>query len=535
MGSHEAGAQQGGSHSFHFCPRMADNPEIWKAVAMADHFEKIQKLADPIPGCPNFRRVPGYKVYLCGQPTADGFEKALEKVCGTIYPKDGKIIWFNLRQEPSVYVNGQPLCARPPNKIGEYAELGNVTRDKLKEDEVEFVRVCEGKMKDNDGKLKFVDVNKKENEVEVKSIVTLHDVIEGLKEKFPGLVHMRIPICNSASPLEKDFDTLCNTLVGSSINTPIILNDQVGLSRATTASVAACMFKEFQLSASYEGLVETVPGMDLGLLKMDRYKMDPNKDALFRGEFEVIKELVAELGADGEASKRSATRVIDKNGPAKTGGTGIKQLRENIAESKLSYEIMDDAAQVFLKSKIMDNIAKYFSLIVFTAYMRQAAELARNSLSDEEKSKNALSGGKTAIPGDQLKITKTFAQFMEEHSKFRQMVEEGKGRLQWERDIPAAALANLENLATTDFKANLGKIIHDIYQTAHTMFSDMPQGDHKKRAKYRFASKTLMRILPADLKGEVEGLIDKQSITLDLYDILGQCTWGQKKGQISQE
>merc|ERR1712156_466012 len=135
MGSHEAGAQQGGSHSFHFCLRMADNPEIWKAVAMADHFEKIQKLADPIPGCPNFRRVPGYKVYLCGQPTADGFEKALE----------------------------------------------------------------------------------------------------------------------------------------------------------------------------------TVPGMDLTLLKMDRYKMDPNKDALFRGEFEVIKELVTELGADGEACKRECDKVIDKN------------------------------------------------------------------------------------------------------------------------------------------------------------------------------------------------------------------------------
>ena len=202
-------------------------------AVMADHFEKIQKLPDPIPGCPNFRRVPGYKVYCCGQPTDEGFEKALEKVTAT-YPKDGKIIWFNLRQEPVVYVNGQPLCARPPNKIGEYAELGNVTRDKLKEDEAEFVRVCEGKMKDNADKLKYVDVNKKENEVEVKSIVTLHDVIEGLKEKFPGLVHMRIPICNSASPLEKDFDTLCDTLVGTSINTPIILNDQVHQSRCVS-------------------------------------------------------------------------------------------------------------------------------------------------------------------------------------------------------------------------------------------------------------------------------------------------------------
>merc|ERR1711982_308622 len=261
---------------------------------------------------------------------------------------------------------------------------------------------------------------------------------------------------------------------------------------------------------------------------MDRYKMDMSKDPLFRGEFEVIKELCAEL-PDGEASKRECDKVVDKNGPTKTGGTGIKQLRENIAESKLSYEIMDDAAQVFLKSKIMDNIAKYFSLIVFTSYMRQCADLAKNSGSEEDKAKYSLTSGKTATPGDQLKITKTFVQYMEEHKNLRTMVEEGKGKLQWERDIPAAALSNLENLAKTDFKANLGQIIHDIYQTAHTMFADMPQGDHKKRAKYRFASKTLMRTLPADMKGEVEGLIDKKSITLDLYDILGQCTWGQKK------
>merc|ERR1719361_2271045 len=303
---------------------------------------------------------------------------------------------------------------------------------------------------------------------------------------------------------------MVSTLVGTAINTPIIVNDQVGLSRATTGCVTACLYKEFQISASFEGLVETVPGMDLSLLKMDRYKMDPNKDALFRGEFEVIKELVATLGADGDAAKRECDKGIDKNGPQKTGGTGIKQLRENIAESKLSYEIMDDAAQVFLKAKIMDNIHKYFYLIVFTAYMRQAAELAKDAGSDDEKKKNGLTGGKISTPAGELKLPKTFVQFMEEHSQFRSMVVEGKGKLQWERDIPAAALSNLESLATTDFKANLGKIIHDIYQTAHTMFSDMPQGDHKKRAKYRFASKTLMRILPASLKSEVEGLMRRR-------------------------
>merc|ERR1712165_38018 len=500
---------------------MPDNPEIWKASAMADHFEKIQKLPDPIPGCPNFRRIPGYKVYCCGQPTIEGFKNCLDKVCGTIYPKDGKIIWINLRQEPNVYINGNPLCARPPNKIGEYAELGDVTRDLIKADEVEFQKVIEGRTKEGEGKLKYVDINKKELEVEVKELKTLSEVIEGVKADFPNIVHMRVPVCNSAAPLEADFDIIVQTLVGTAINTPIIINDQVGLSRATTGCVAACLFKDFQINASFEGLVETVPGVNLDLLKMDKYTMDPKKDPLFRGEFAVVMELVGKL-KDGVAAKNECDKVIDKNGTPKTGGTGIKQLRENIAESKLSYEIMDDSAQAFLKMKIMDNIHKYYYLIVFTAYMREAADAARNLVPDDKKAELTLTGGKCAIPANQLKLARKFAAFMEDNKNLIDLCETGKGNLQWERDIPPAALSNLENLAKGDFKANLGTIIHDIYQTAHVMFSDMPQGDHKKRAKYRFASKTLMRILPADKKTEVEGLIEKKTITLDLYEILGQ-------------
>merc|ERR1739844_92941 len=484
--------------------KMADSPAV-----MADHFEKIQKLADPVPGCPNFRRVPGYKVYCCGQPTAEGFEKALEKVTAS-YPKDGKIIWFNLRQEPTVYVNGEPLCARPPNKIGEYAELGNVTRDSIKEQEVSFIKTCKERAEANGGKLKYVDINKNAKEIEVKSIKTLSATIEGLKEKYPGLVHWRVPVCNSGAPLETDFDIMVSTLVGTSINTPIIVNDQVGLSRATTGCVTACLYKEFQISASFEGLVETVPGMDLSLLKMDRYKMDPNKDALFRGEFEVIKELVADLGADGEGSKRECDKIIDKNGPTKCGGTGIKQLRENIAESKLSYEIMDDAAQTFLKAKIMDNIHKYFYMICFSAYVRECSVIAKDA--------------KYATLAQDLKLPKTFVAYMDEHSGLRTTVEEGKGKLQWERPIPENELAGLQALANSDFQANLGKIIHDIYQSGHRLFSDLPQGDHKKRAKYRFASKIIMRILPANQIGKVEEAISKGSISLDFYEILGLCS-----------
>ena len=210
----------------------------------------------------------------------------------------------------------------------------------------------------------------------MKELKSLSQVVEGLKEKFPGLVHWRIPVCNSAAPKEEDFDIICKTLLGTNINTPVIVSDQVGLSRATTGCVIACLFKEFQISASYEGLIETVPGVNMSILKTDRYKMDMTKDALFRGEFEVVKELMAKM-KDGAAAKNNADKIIDLNGTKKTGGTGIKQLRENIAESKLSYEIMDDSAQAFLKSKIMDNIHKYFYMIVYAAYMREEAVLAK--------------------------------------------------------------------------------------------------------------------------------------------------------------
>jgi len=506
---------------------MTDKP-IWKAVAMADHFEKIQKLADPIPGVPNLRRVPGYKVYCCGQPTAAGVEAVLEKVTGSIYPKDGKIIWINMRQEPSVYVNGEPICARPPNKIGEYAELGDITSAMIAEDEAEFAKMCENRAKENGGKLKYVDINKVEKEIEAKDIKTLTAVYEAAKEKFPGLFTLSLPVYNSAAPLHKDFDAVVQAMVGSAINCPVIINDQVGLSRATTGAVIACLFKDFQINASFQGLTQTVAGVSDQVLKMDRYTMDPAKDTLFDGNFEVVKKLVAELPG-GQAAKNECDKVIDKNGTPKTGGTGIKQIRENIAESKLSYEIMDDAAQAFLKTKIMDNIQKYYYLILFTAYMREAADLARESCADDQKASFTITGGRLAIPADQLKVAKSFQTFMADQPKLKTLIEEGKGDLQWERDIPPEALANLENLAKGDFKANLGKIIHDIYKTAHQMFMDMPQGDHKKRAKYRFASKTIMRILPSGISQNIADLIEKKTISMDLYEILGACTWVQPK------
>ena len=97
----------------------------------------------------------------------------------------------------------------------------------VKAEEAEFIKVLQGRADGNGGKLKVIDVAKKESEVEVKELQTLHDVIEELKGKYPGLTHNRIPVCNSAAPLEVDFDTLCQAMIGTNVNCPVIVNCQV--------------------------------------------------------------------------------------------------------------------------------------------------------------------------------------------------------------------------------------------------------------------------------------------------------------------
>ena len=54
----------------------------------------------------------------------------------------------------------------------------------------------------------------------------------------------------------------------------------------------------------------------------------------------------------------------------------------------------------------------------------------------------------------------TFLQWMDEHGDLREMIAEGRSKLEWERKIPDEKLIELKvALDTPDFKANLPKVI----------------------------------------------------------------------------
>ena len=199
-----------------------------------------------------------------------------------------------------------------------------------------------------------------------------------------------VPGCPSFRKLGSDFDVMVKTFVGTAIDTTVIVNDQVGLYRATAGCVVACLFKEFQISAAFESLIETVSGINASLQKTDKNVMDPEEqeqdpeeDTPFRGKFEVVQKLLTNL-KDGVGAKNNADEIIDLNGTPKTGDTGIKQLKKYTAESKLSYGIMDGAARAFLETNIMDNFQTSFYVIVFAGYISEHAACARKAIESQK-------------------------------------------------------------------------------------------------------------------------------------------------------
>merc|ERR1712203_1293390 len=316
-----------------------------------------------------------------------------------------------------------------------------------------------------------------------------------VQKKYPGLVHVRIPMQHGAAPKESDFDTFISSLVGSKFNTPVIINDHLGDNRATTGAIIACIFKEFQVGSCYDGLVASIPGVNQEVLNLAKYEQDQKKDEMTRGEYKVIKKLMADLDGSSNA-KKECDKIIDSGEVKEPGIQGLMNIREDIARNKMRFELVDDAEQI-------------------------------NSSKDASDKEETLlkSTGKHAIPGEELTVQKTFKEFMSEKDHLRDMIEKGKEDLKWERDIPEAAWEVLVDLADEDFDENLGCIIKNIFTIGHSLFSDLPAGPDKKRATYRFASKTLLKLLPPKQKGEVDMLISKKRMALDLYDILGHCTW----------
>ena len=102
-----------------------------QTILKDDHFPGCQNsaLTPLVEGAPNFRQVEGLPVYGVAIPTVSGLRNVLEAVGG----KARRVLWHSMREEPLVYVNGQPFVLREVERPFSNLELTGITRERVEQ------------------------------------------------------------------------------------------------------------------------------------------------------------------------------------------------------------------------------------------------------------------------------------------------------------------------------------------------------------------------------------------------------------------
>merc|ERR1719436_2154189 len=211
------------------------------------------------------------------------------------------------------------------------------------------------------------------------------------------------------------------------------------------------------------------------------------------GEFGVIKELLEKLPGAKEG-KILADKMINICGVPPE-GTGIQNLRKCIIQTKYKYDAATEDRQIVWKKMIINFIERYFYIICFATYAK-------------EQGKEGFS--------------KTFVQWMDGQSGLREMVANGKDKLEWSRQVDQTAVNQLrDKIGGTDYKDKLGEIVTSLYKISHTTYSDMPKGTIKDTLMRKLTCKTLMEILPGDLMAAVQKELVEKKLSSDFETVIG--------------
>jgi len=338
--------------------------------------------------------------------------------------------------------------------------------------------------------------------VKVEGIKELKDIYEGLKENgFPNLIGQRCPVNEDRAPGEECFDIIIEMLRNEPASTPCIFSDQMGRGRTTLGMIIACLIKEIQITTELRKMEDiqlvaknTVDDLIHQKFESALPKCQDDDDPFIKGEFDVIKELLEKVPATKEGKKK-IDRVIDICGPPPK-GTGLQNLRECVIETKWKYDVATEDKQVAWKHLILSFMERYFYLICFATY--------------------AMEYG----PGG---YQKSFVSWMDDHKELREMIEEGKDKLEWYRTVDPQKLEHLKELISApNYKENLGVLIRTIYDFAFVTYADLPRGPIKNNSMRRLAATTLMDILPTEIADRVNKKMEEDpSSTHDFLTLVG--------------
>merc|ERR1712113_861328 len=170
-------------------------------------------------------------------------------------------------------------------------------------------------------------------------------------------------------------------------------------------------------------------------------------------------------------------------------------MGECIIQTKWKYDVAPEDKQVAWRQMILSFMERYFYLICFATYAKQ----------------HGPEGFK-----------KTFVEFMNENSSLRDMIDQGKDKLEWSRKVDQGAVNEIQSLISSgDMKKKLGEVVTKLYKISHTTYSDMPRGVIKDTLMRKLTCKTLMEILPSDTMDRVKKELEEKKLSSDFETVIG--------------
>ncbi|KAF8322469.1 hypothetical protein DL93DRAFT_2123864 [Clavulina sp. PMI_390] len=315
-------------------------------------------------GTINFRNIPGTNIYALGQPTEDAIDQVLDRV-HEAHPEAQRICWINLREEPIVYVNGNPYCLRRENfSLRNMKDYGGITATRLEMLEERLKNDVTAELQAFDNKLLLHTETGSGNvvpvweDVDVRGVADLREIMSS-KRKSSGaeLSYVRIPITAERPPDYADTSELIDTLMRSdSENLPIVLNCQLGRGRSTNTAVIVYLIQQW-LRHHRRRSASNVPEHE----EEHGYRKNPSR----LPSYQIINNLLRVL-RNGVRIKEEVDDAIDKCG-------SVSHIRESIETArKAAEQATDERTKHQLAQKGMTYLRRYFFLIIFQAYLRSA-------------------------------------------------------------------------------------------------------------------------------------------------------------------
>ena len=312
-------------------------------------------------GAPNYRQV-GEGIYGVGQPTVDGI-KAVLKQAGSGPGQGGKqAVWTNLRQEPVVFVNGEPFNLRNvkvpfsnQEAQGRTPEEADKIEQQLKNDVMEEARK-------NGGYIMMHDEAKEppprviERRIKVESVQTIQEVYDGLQKDGYNVKFQRIPVTDCKKPEDKDIDALVKSLKGTDPDAPLIFNCHAGEGRTTTGMVLASILRRGEAGDTSSILKDKA-------FRADIKEQGNHHPANYRGVLQSIKDTRQLLGTQEEADA-----IIAQYGD-------VHNLKDAVAKANMAA---NDASKTpedrqIEQQRSQDYLERYHVVLSFDKYCQEQA------------------------------------------------------------------------------------------------------------------------------------------------------------------